>query len=215
MPAFLPEAGLTPRCWVASLPLLVITTFTLASPAASVPVFTHITDPTNPIITEPVESDGGSWIDLDGDGFLDLFVANGNLSNQNNSLYLHTTNMSFVKVVTGAIVNDGGSSIGKIWSDWDRDEIPDLFVTNRNNFGNFLYHGLGDTTFAKVTTGQVVTDIANSNSSSWIDIDGDGDLDLYVVNFQGDDYLYVNGGPADDTLTRGSAPALTTGTEFS
>src|SRR5262249_31978609 len=147
--------------------------------------FTRVTDPTNPIITDQFQSGGGCWVDLVGDGYLDLFVANGNLTNQPNALYRNMRPGGFVKVVTGNVVTDGGSSIGGTFGDFDHDGRLDLFVTNRNNFGNFLYRGLGDTVFAKVTGVPPVTDIANSNSSSWVDLDGDGVLDLYVVNFQG------------------------------
>ncbi|MFI5371854.1 MAG: FG-GAP-like repeat-containing protein, partial [Candidatus Eisenbacteria bacterium] len=78
-----------------------------------------------------------------------------------------------------------------------------------------LYRGLGDTSFAKVSTGAPVTNIGNSNSSSWVDLDDDGNLDLYVVNFQGNDFLYHNDGPPSYTFTRVDTTAMTTGTEFS
>ncbi len=187
----------------------------LCASAAGAQVFTRVTDPTNPAVTDALESGGAFWIDLVGDGPLDLFVPNGNLSNQPNTLYRNTRAGSFVRVVTGAITTDGGSSIGGAFGDYDGDGRPDLFVTNRNNFGNFLYRGLGDTLFDKVTAVPPVTDIANSNSSSWVDVDGDGDLDLYVVNFSGPDYLYVNSGAPAFAFTRVDTTALTPGSEFS
>jgi hypothetical protein len=162
----------------------------------------RVTDPSNPVVTDAFESGGGFWVDVNGDGYLDLFVANGNLTSQNNSLYLNDGAGGFRRVSTGAIVNDGGSSIGSTWGDFDRDGKVDVFVTNRNNFGNFLYRGNGDSTFTKVVAGSPVTDIANSNSSSWVDVDRDGNLDLYVVNFQGNDYYYHNDGPPSYGFTR-------------
>ena len=195
-----------------SLALLVL--LGTAAPAAA-QTFTRITDPANPVVTDFLQSGGACWVDLVGDGFLDLFVANGNLTNQNNRLYRNDRAGGFVRVVTGAIVNDGGSSIGGTVGDFDGDGLPDLFVTNRANFGNFLYRGLGDTLFAKVTTGAPVTDLANSNMSSWVDVDGDGDLDLHVVNFQGADFLYRNDGAPGFGFTRIDTTAITPGTEFS
>ena len=38
-------------------------------------------------MTSTAQSGGGCWVDLVGDGYLDLFVANGNLTNQPNALY--------------------------------------------------------------------------------------------------------------------------------
>ena len=193
--------------------LLVMATLVAANAAAQ--DFVRVTDPANPLVTDAYESGGGCWIDLVGDGALDLFVANGNLSVQPNTLYRNTRAGTFVRVVTGAVAADGGSSIGGTFGDFDHDGRPDLFVTNRNNFGNFLYRGLGDTLFEKVTAVAPVTDIANSNSSSWVDVDGDGDLDLYVVNFSGADFLYVNSGAPGFSFTRVDTTALTAGGEFS
>lgn len=199
-----------PVSFIASLLFLV-----LAAGTASPQTFTRITDPANPAVNDFLQSGGACWMDLVGDGYLDLFVANGNLTNQNNRLYRNDRAGGFVRVVTGAIVNDGGSSIGGTPGDFDGDGLLDLFVTNRGNFGNFLYRGLGDTLFAKVTTGAPVTDLANSNMSSWVDVDGDGDLDLHVVNFQGADFLYLNGGTPSFAFTRVDTTAITPGSEFS
>lgn len=41
---------------------------------------------------------------------------------------------------------------------------------------------LGQSTFTKITTGDIVSDGGSSNSGIWLDYDNDGDLDLYVVN---------------------------------
>jgi hypothetical protein len=163
------------------------------------------------VVNDQAESGGACWIDLNDDDLLDLFVANGNLTNQDDALYLNTGS-GFMKITTGPVVHDGGPSIGGTWGDYDADGRADLFVTNRNNFGNFLYHADGDTNFTKITSGDVVTDIGNSNSSSWTDLDGDGQLDLYVVNFGGPDFAYRNNGPPAFSFTGIDTMALAQGT---
>ena len=80
--------------------------------------FVRVTDPGNPVVNDTQESGGGSWEDLNGDGLLDLFVAYGNLSNQNDGLYLNLGGTNFLKVVTGPVVTRGGTSIGGCWGDW-------------------------------------------------------------------------------------------------
>ena len=133
---------------------------TLAVGLAHAQTFTRITDPTNPVVTDAFNSGGVSWIDLNGDGLLDLFVANGNLASQDDNLYLNLGGGNFYKVKTGQVVTSGGSSIGGAFGDYDNDGLPDLFVTNRNNVGNFLFHGLGDSSFVRIFTGQPANEIA-------------------------------------------------------
>jgi len=178
--------------------------------------YTKITDPVNPVVNEMLESGGGFWVDLNNDGWLDLFVANGNLTSQNNSLFINNRNGGFIKVQSGPVVTDGGSSIGGAFADYNNDGKSDLFVTNRNFFKNFLYTGNGDSSFTKIMTGSIVNDSANSNSGHWLDIDRDGDLDLFIVNFQGNDFLYLNNGqPAFDFTKIDTASFLLDGNAFS
>ncbi len=182
----------------------------------SQPSFTRITDPGNPAVTDAFESTGACWVDFNNDGYLDLFVSNGNLTSQNNSLYLNNQNGNFIKITTGSVVNDGGSSIGGTWGDYNNDGNLDLFVSNRNNFGNFLYLGSGDTTFTKITNGNIVTDLTNSNSAGWTDFNRDGYVDLFLVNFTQNDILYLNNGTPGFTFTKiDTASFLLDGGNFS
>src|SRR5262249_36249785 len=146
----------------------------LLAGAAGAQSFTRITDPANPILAERHQSCGASFVDLVGDGYLDLFVANGNVTNEPNSLYRNLRPGGFVRVVTGPVGGDGGSSIGGTFGDYDNDGTLDLYVANRQFFGNFLYRGLGDTLFARVTTALPAGTLGNSNSASWVDLDRDG-----------------------------------------
>ncbi len=164
--------------------------------------FTRITAGNNPVVTDLYQSTGGCWVDINNDGYLDLFVSNGNLTGQNNALYLNDRNGNFIKITTGAIVNDGGSSIGGTWGDFNNDGNLDLYVANRNNFGNFLYMGHGDTTFTRVISGGIATDSSNANTGAWVDINRDGYLDLHVVNFTQNDFMYIGNGSPNFTFTR-------------
>src|SRR5262249_40159761 len=120
------------------------------------------------------------WADYDNDGFLDLFVANR--GGQRNSLYHNNQDGSFTKISAGSTVNDIGSSEGCAWGDYDNDGFLDLFVANYGQ-RNFLYHNNRDGTFTKVTSGKIVTDVANSVCAAWGDYDNDGYLDLFVSAF--------------------------------
>lgn len=161
--------------------------------------FTSIT--TGPISNSAGGSNDANWVDYDGDGDLDLFVANQ--PNQNNFLF-RNDNGVFVQILIGDIVNDGGSSFGSVWGDYDNDGDLDLYVCNRHQ-ANFLYRNDGNGTFTRILSGDMVTDAHGSYGASWIDYNNDGHLDLFVANNGGQNNdLYLNNGNSTfTTITSG------------
>ena len=134
-----------------------------------------------------------AWGDYNNDNYPDLFIANTDGSK--NSLYKNMGNGNFLKINTGAIVNDIANSVGGSWGDYNNDGYLDLFVSNSGNGNNFLYQNNGDETFTKITSGVVVTSGGHSHGSAWADYDNDGDLDLFVANDQGQkNFFYSNNG---------------------
>ena len=100
--------------------------------------FTAITN--GSVVNDVGYSWSPAWIDYDNDGFLDLFVANGPVSGagQNNFLYRNNGDGTFTRITTGSIVNDGASSDGCAWADYNYDGCVDLFVSNLNDQNNQL-----------------------------------------------------------------------------
>ncbi len=176
--------------------------------------FTQVTE--GEIVNVVNNSLGAGWGDLDNDGDLDLFVTNAINSGLgfpvgNNELYLNNGDGTFTTVTEGAIVNDGGDSIGSSWLDFDNDGDLDLFVANANvdGFGqpenpqtNFLYSNNGDGTFTRIVTGSIVTDPGISLGSAFADMDRDGDVDGLVANSgnQEVNFLYTNNGNANNWI---------------
>ncbi|MEO8426497.1 MAG: VCBS repeat-containing protein, partial [Verrucomicrobiota bacterium] len=183
------------RCQYTLIPLLA---FGLAS---SLFAQTFIKLTSGNVVTDAGNSHGMAWGDYDGDGNLDLFVANA--GGLNNFLYHNNGDGTFTTITTGSIVNDGGNSTACAWGDYDNDGHLDLFVANAFE-SNFLYHNNGDGTFTKITSGNIVTDIGASYGCAWGDYDKDGYLDLYVAS-SGGTFLYHNNG--DGTFSK-----ITTGT---
>ncbi len=145
---------------------------------------------TGDIVNDEANSVGASWGDYDNDGDLDLFVANA--GNQNNLLYQNNGDETFLKINTGAIVNDGGHSHGSAWGDYDNDGDLDLFVANDQNQNNFLYSNDGNGNFIAITN-DLTQDSGQSFGAAWADYDNDGDIDLFVANHQlNKNFIYQN-----------------------
>jgi hypothetical protein len=102
---------------------------------------------------------------------------------------------NFTRITTGPHVNDGGSSWGVSWIDYDNDGWLDLYVGNSGVENNFLYHNEGDGTFTRITTEPLAHDSSRSYSHAWGDYDNDGDEDVYVGRHNNmPNYFFVNNG---------------------
>jgi hypothetical protein len=74
-------------------------------------------------------------------------------------------------------------------------------VNNRaQNKNNSLYVNRRDGTFARALTGPVVTDGGSSYGCAWGDFDNDGFPDLFVSNYNENNFLYLNNG--DSTFSK-------------
>jgi len=158
--------------------------------------FTKVT--TGAIANDITNSLCGAWGDYNNDGYLDLFVSS---FGGNNLLYRNNGDGTFTRITTGVIVNDGGTSVGCSWGDYDNDGYLDLFVSNANNELNFLYRNNGDGTFSKISSGDIATDGGDSIGCVWGDYDNDGFLDLFVANRSAqNNFLYHNDGNSNHWL---------------
>jgi hypothetical protein len=137
---------------------------------------------------------GVALFDYDGDGLLDIFLANGALQPGElqtnfdkrdprywNRLYRNTGNGVFEDVTGHAGVAGTGYSMGVAAADFDNDGHPDLFVAGVGR--NILYRNRGDGTFEDVTAKAGIHGEPWSVAAGWVDYDGDGWLDLFVVNY--------------------------------
>ena len=128
---------------------------------------------------------GAAFLDYDGDGRLDLYLANGTYLTGHapdpppvNRLYRNAGASTFTDVTAHSGSADPGYGFGVAAADYDADGDPDLFVANYGP--NALYrndHG----TFAK--TSASLADPRWGTSAGFLDYDLDGDLDLFVANY--------------------------------
>jgi hypothetical protein len=129
--------------------------------------------------------DGAAWGDFDRDGFIYLFIATASGvqgTRLSNFLYRKNGDGTFTRVTSGNVATDLGNARSCAWGDCDDDGRLDLFVPNAYFITNFLYRNTGGGSFARVTSGIVATELADSRGCGWGDYDNDGYLDLFVAN---------------------------------
>lgn len=161
-----------------------------------------------------------SWVDVDRDGHLDLFVANGGLSHQGrNFLYRGRGDGSFERVETGVLVESEGGTCGFAWGDYDGDGDPDVFVSDRSfgapAEGGGLYRNDGDWHFTRIEDPPFEEGGVPSSAAAWGDYDADGDLDLAVAAFYGlANALYRNEGGGRFLRVREGAAVIDGGNSY-
>src|SRR5207302_1705183 len=125
--------------------------------------------------------------DFDGDGLVDIFVANDSTPN---FLYHNNGDGTFKDIgfPAGVAVNENGGeqgSMGVTLGDYDHDGKLDLFITNFDDDYNTLYHNDGKGSFSDVSYAAKVAAVSLPyvGWGTWfLDYDNDGWVDLLVVN---------------------------------
>jgi hypothetical protein len=153
-------------------------------------------------VHEPVgPSQVAAWADVDGDGWLDLFVGRERAGavQPRSSLYMNQRDGTFEDVAVAVGVASNGFVKGAAWGDFDNDGDPDLYVSGFGN-PNHLYRNDRDSqTFTDVTRGTGTADPLQSFSTWWFDYDQDGWLDLFVTAYPLD---YGGDSPLSPTFGR-------------
>jgi tetratricopeptide (TPR) repeat protein len=140
----------------------------------------------------PVTSSGGvGLIDIDNDGWLDVYVVQGGTFPPREGtlwpgdrLFRNRGDGSFEDVTarSGIGAMPRGYGHGVAVGDFDNDGHADLFVTRWRSYA--LYRNRGDGTFEDVTAASGLGgDRDWPTSAAFADLDGDGDLDLYVCHY--------------------------------
>ncbi len=134
--------------------------------------------------------------DIDGDGWLDVFMPNaygpfGLFMNKGDGTFEN-------RIEDSGIVSHGGTR-GAVFGDLDNDGDADLYICRApfhhpsiGRASNSLFENLGDGKFREVTIEAGVLHRGASMSATFVDYDLDSDLDIFVVDY-GDGTAYGPG----------------------
>lgn len=130
--------------------------------------------------------------DLDGDGDVDLFVANDNSPNQ---LLRNDGSGRFVDATAGRFVMQPGwnASHSVDLADIDGDGDLDILIGNDDGISNRVYVNSGIGFFTDVTATALPPNAEWTDCQVVADFDGDGDVDWFTVD-SGTCHYYVNNG---------------------
>jgi hypothetical protein len=129
---------------------------------------------------------GVAFADYDGDGFVDVYVANDSVQSQ---LFHNNGNGTFSELglLVGVGFNEDGKTfagMGVDFADYDNDGRPDVVVTNLSNERYRLFHQGADGSFQDATnsSGVGAATLAFAGwSAGFLDYDNDGWKDIFVA----------------------------------
>lgn len=151
--------------------------------------FSRITS--GPVTVPGSYSETCSWADVNGDGWLDLYISNsgGSLQNQ---LFLNsaTGDVEFESDTMNELVQWQGHSRAVAFMDWTMDGQIDLAVSNEGSDTNQAFTQQQPGNWQLDFTSQLYQNSNNTMTMSWGDVDNDGDPDLFLGNHGQTDQLY-------------------------
>ena len=179
-----------------------VSAFLLSFCSTALSILTDVTNDAGVIATGTM-SEGVGWGDFNGDGLLDIFVANFEAEN---ALYISNGDGTFTDAAekAGVALTDDSPSQGVALGDYDNDGDLDIYLAQYGD-RNRLYRNNGNGVFSDVSRDANVGDEGNGMTAAFLDYDNDGWLDIYVVNDGQSNRLYHN--EADGTFDDATSDA--------
>jgi len=140
-------------------------------------------------ITLPQGAAYATFADYDNDGWLDLFVIDGE---GRGHLFRNRGNRTFVEVTAKARVADVKGARKALFVDLDHDGDLDILALGSGR--RTVYRNNLDGTFIDATASFGLAGEGDARDAVFGDFDGDGRIDVFITNANGSDVLLHNGG---------------------
>lgn len=128
--------------------------------------------------------------DVDGDGFIDLYLA---IPHAPNVLYKNNGDLTFTDVTETSGAVDELIAMGAGFFDYDNDGDPDLYLVHDTDQANILYENDGTGKFKDVSVTSGTNYAGQGMGVDFGDFNNDGFQDIYVTNMWAN-VLYKNNG---------------------
>lgn len=139
------------------------------------------------ISTTISSSRSANFLDLNNDGWDDIFFSNGLSTGQKNMVYLNNQDGTFTTVTNDDIVLHTIRAVGASFADVDNDGDNDAYVVTWGSGGqprrNYFYRNIGNGHFDFEEN--VAPTLTYSETAIWMDANNDQYLDLYITNSAG------------------------------
>lgn len=146
----------------------------------------HMEGPDEQLDIRPTMGPGAAWGDIDGDGWVDLFLPQGGGREGSRvpaaKMYRNKRDGTFEDVTKSSNLELQGAGMGALFFDADGDGDLDLFVANYGANRILLNDGAGRFRDVTALVG-VPQDTRWHAAVCAADYDKDGDLDLYVTSY--------------------------------
>jgi hypothetical protein len=132
--------------------------------------------------------DAATWVDVNNDGYIDLYLGGGEVGGyQPDVILLNTAGTMFTVAWTSPPPHRPAR--GVVACDFDEDNDMDIYVSNYRLEPNFLWINNGSGSFTEQAATYGVAGDGDQGAwghtigSNWVDMNSDGRFDLFVGNF--------------------------------
>lgn len=138
-----------------------------------------------------------SWVDINNDGWDDLYLTNVDLTVPN-KIYMNNKAGGFT---AGQVMPEDGVSMTNTWADVDNDGDEDLLVLNNGRNPNKFYRNDNGTLVAD-NTKSFTQDISYYHGGAFADYDNDNKVDLFMCNYFPTKYNELHKNTTNGTFTK-------------